>query len=425
MLDQQYAAAARRSLCGAHHTGGAGADHDDVEAQAFILLERTMSRSWDVFCRVVDNFGDAAVCWRLARQLAEEHAGRVRLWIDDWSALRALCPELRADCASQAVAGVNVHAWSAGTEFGCPAEIVVEAFGCGLPERYVDAMVLRTPRPVWIVLEYLSAEPWVGSHHLLPSPHPRLSLERHFFFPGVVPGTGGVLKEASLDKTREAFEASPVAASQFWEGLGFALPAEPVTKVSLFGYENPAAAALLQVWAEGGDRVVAAVPRGRLRPQVCEFLGVPDPGDGASLAKGRLEVRFLPFLPQPAYDELLWACDWNFVRGEDSFVRAQWAQRAMAWHIYPQAEAAHLAKLEAFLDAYCAGLDAGLAAALRGLWEGWNGAHAQAPELASVWACLAKGRMQMTGHARTWAARLAQAGDLAGNLAQYCEERLK
>ena len=41
-----------------------------------------MSRSWDVFCRVVDNYGDAAVCWRLARQLADEHGARVRLWID-------------------------------------------------------------------------------------------------------------------------------------------------------------------------------------------------------------------------------------------------------------------------------------------------------------------------------------------------------
>ena len=142
--------------------------------------------------------------------------------------------------------------------------------------------------------------------------------------------------------------------------------------MSLFGYENQAAPALLEIWAEGREPMTVAVPQSRLRPQVCGFFGAADPGDGATLVKGSLEVRLLPFLPQPVYDELLWACDWNFVRGEDSFVRAQWARRPLVWHIYPQAEDAHRAKLDAFLASYCAGLEPGLAAALKGLWHGWN-----------------------------------------------------
>jgi uncharacterized repeat protein (TIGR03837 family) len=327
-----------------------------------------------------------------------------------------------ASLSRQVACGVTVLKWTANAEFGAPADIVVEAFGCGLPEPYVESLVNRHPRAVWVILEYLSAEPWVASHHGLPSPHPRLPLERHFFFPGVAPGTGGVLRESSLDRRREAFEGSPDAQAKFWRELGFAPPER--LAVSLFGYENQAAHALLGSWVEGGEAVMVAVPQSRLRPQVCAFFGAADPGDGATLAKGNLEVRLLPFLPQPVYDELLWACEWNFVRGEDSFVRAQWARRPFAWHIYPQAGDTHHIKLDAFLEGYCAGLEPGLAADLRSLWHGWNAFSAPRP-IGAAWAALRQGRDQLRKHARAWAGRLAVPGDLAANLAQYCEERLK
>ncbi len=385
-----------------------------------------MSRSWDVFCRVIDNFGDAAVCWRLARQLAAEHGGRVRMWIDSLAPLAALDPQVGADLAAQVVAGVTILKWEAGVDFGAPAEIAVEAFGCGLPDSYVDSMAARNPAPAWVILEYLSAESWVATHHGLPSPHPRRPLMRYFFFPGFAPGTGGVLRETGLESRRQAFVESPAAQAAFWERLGFSPTGASGQVVSLFAYENAVAAALLDAWSTGREKVVAAVPRSRLRPQVCGYLGASDPGDGATLTKGSLEVRFLPFLPQPEYDELLWACDWNFVRGEDSFVRAQWAQRPFVWHIYPQQEEAHRIKLDAFLDAYCGGLDPGLTVALRRFWHGWNGSQGSGVrKLSSEWNVLASARARFRAHADAWAARLALPGDLAGNLAQYCEERLK
>ena len=47
---------------------------------------------WDVFCAVVDNYGDIGVCWRLSRQLAAEHGIAVRLWVDDLKPFARLCP---------------------------------------------------------------------------------------------------------------------------------------------------------------------------------------------------------------------------------------------------------------------------------------------------------------------------------------------
>ena len=372
-----------------------------------------MSRSWDVFCRVIDNFGDAAVCWRLSRQLTAEHGARVRLWIDALDALHMLCPQVVLDRPSQVVAGVEIHHWTPQVDFGRPADVCVEAFGGGLPDAYPEAMAQRHPASLWLILEYLSAEPWVVSHHGLPSPHPRLPLQRFFFFPGVLPGSGGVLKEAALVLNRNKFQGDPARSAVFWRDLGFRPPDEAGTVVSLFGYENAAVAELLQIWSDGPRRVVAAVPQSLLRPQVSAFFGATDPGDGASLERGFLEVRFMPFLPQTRYDELLWACDWNFVRGEDSFVRAQWAGRPLAWHIYPQQEDAHWAKLEAFMQVYCAGLDEGLAQALRGLWRFWNDPERLGPgQIQAVWRALEGRREVLRRHAMAWSGRLDLAGEL-------------
>jgi uncharacterized repeat protein (TIGR03837 family) len=379
-----------------------------------------LPRSWDVFCRVVDNFGDAAVCWRLARSLAALSPS-VRLWIDQPEVLRALLPAL-APGPRPSHESVEVRHWTPDADFGAPAEVAVDAFGGGLPPTYAGAMAARG-RGLWIVLEYLSAEPWVTGHHGLPSPHPSLAVERYFFFPGFVPGTGGLLREADLDARRAAFLAEPARREALWREAGFDAPRGRVA--TLFGYENAALAELLTAWAAGPEPIVAAVPQSRLASGVARFAGSATPGAGTALRTGALEMRFLPFLPQDRYDELLWTADWNFVRGEDSFVRAQWAERPFAWQIYPQADDAHLAKLDAFLRLYSAGLDTRLAAALGRFSRAWNAAPDARPgDIARNWAALSDAGDVLAPHARAWAARIEGAGDLAMNLARFCSERL-
>jgi uncharacterized repeat protein (TIGR03837 family) len=147
---------------------------------------RTMRpRRWDLFCRVVDNFGDAGVCWRLARDLAARGA-RVRLVIDDASPLAWMAPA--------GAPGVEVLPWPGPAE---PAEVVIEAFGCDPPPDFVAAMARRQPAPVWINLEYLSAEAYVERSHGLPSPQLN-GLTKWFYYPGFTPRTGGLLREPDL-----------------------------------------------------------------------------------------------------------------------------------------------------------------------------------------------------------------------------------
>jgi uncharacterized repeat protein (TIGR03837 family) len=380
--------------------------------------------NWDIFCTVVDNFGDAGVCWRLARQLAAEHGLQVRLWIDDLTALARLEPSLDAARESQQCRGVQVRCWANPFADAAPADVVIEAFACELPARYVEAMARREPEPCWINLEYLSAESWVAGCHGRPSPHPRLPLTRYFFFPGFGPDSGGLLREAGLEAERSAFRADAVAQASFWRDLGLPPTAAGELRISLFSYDNAAIPALLAAWEHGDCSVVCAVPQSVALAHVGEFFGRPAVMAGETLQRGNLTVKALPFVEQDRYDRLLWACDVNFVRGEDSFVRAQWARRPLVWQIYPQAQDAHLAKLDAFLAIYCADMPAPVSAAVKALWLTWNAAaHPQA--LATAWPAVRQYRGLLEAHARRWAASAAAVPDLATNLVQFCRNRLK
>ena len=376
--------------------------------------------SWDIFCRVIDNYGDAGVCWRLARQLAQ-HA-RVRLAIDNTEVLHALQPEIEPGVPVQTVCGVEVR-FSGGTPCSLPeplADVVIEAFGCGLPPPYITAMTRRPTPPLWIVLEYLSAEGWVAQHHGLPSPPPGLELKRYFFFPGFTSATGGLLRENDLTARRTAF--GPRQREAFWRWCGFPPVPRSSLAISLFGYQTAPLPLLLQCWEEGAEEIVAAAPEGHMGRHMQAYFG----GAGRSLMRrGRVEARILPFLSQQRYDELLWACDINFVRGEDSFVRAQWAERPFVWNVYPQAESAHRLKLDAFLELYATGLEPRAAAALHAFWHRWNHMDAVPLNVAEAWRGFRSHAGNLTMHAKTWAERRVRDGDLSTRLARFARERVK
>jgi uncharacterized repeat protein (TIGR03837 family) len=381
-------------------------------------------RSWDIFCTVVDNYGDIGVCWRLARQLAAEHGAQVRLWIDDLASFQRICPDVDPAREVQRVRGVEVARWHETFPADVsPADIVIEAFACDPPASYLEAMAARPAKPAWINLEYLSAESWVQGCHRLPSPHPKLPLVKHFFFPGFVPGTGGLLAERGLAEKRDLFQSSSAEKAQFWAGLGLPPAREGELQVSLFCYPHAGIAALLRAWAGGAEPVRCLVPEGTATQVLAEVFGGESPVAGAAMRSGRLEARVFRFLDQDGYDRLLWACDLNLVRGEDSFVRAQWAARPLAWQIYPQQAGAHWPKLQAFLELYCRGLTAPAAAAVKAFWLAWNKDDAAGVERA--WPDFGKHRAELEAYASRWAGELAAAGNLAKNLAHFCEYLLK
>ena len=375
---------------------------------------------WDVFCRVVDNFGDVAVALRLARCLAREHGKAVRLFLDDLTVLARLRPEADPARARQEIDGIAVWRWDAGLFEGGAievADVVVETFGCDTPEPYVRAMAALDPHPRWINLEYLSAEEWVEGSHGLPSPHPRYApLTRHFFFPGFTARTGGLLREKDLLARRDAFQADREAQAAFWRLLTGAVPPEGALKVSLFGYAGAPYEPLLTALTRHAGPVWVVAPEGVAAAAVTAWLRGNPPGE-----RGGVQALAVPFVDQGRYDELLWACDLNFVRGEDSFVRAQWAARPFVWHIYPTDDNAHWVKLAAFLAKYTAGMDRAHAVKVAALWEAWNRGDA----LARAWPAFDAALPVAAAHAEEWAARLAGRPDLATQLAGFVARRAR
>ena len=357
-------------------------------------------RLWDIFCTVIDNHGDLGVCWRLTCQLLAQGQS-VRLWVDDASALAWMAPDAHAQPKLQ------VLPWTAASQRDVlktlpPADVWVEAFGCTLPEAFVAHGVdTHKQQPAWINLEYLSAEDWVPRLHGLPSPMmsgPAKGWTKHFFYPGFTEGTGGLLRETNLLERQQHFDRAAWR-EQHAPGLerGGLL-------ISLFCYE-PAALPLLLTQLAGTPHHLLVAPG---RPLAAVQQALSDmPVDGP-----QLNWSALPYTDQNGFDEMLWACDLNFVRGEDSLVRALWAGQPFVWHIYPQDDNAHHAKLEAFLEWMQA------SESLKRLHRVWNGVTkknwAQIDRLLlSEWGQCAKHAQQ----------RLFRQTDLASQLAEDLRQK--
>jgi uncharacterized repeat protein (TIGR03837 family) len=392
-------------------------------------------KQWDIFCQVIDNFGDIGVCWRLACNLAQR-GQRVRLWVDDPSALQWMAPHAQVDAVEQNQP-VQVRAWTANApRIGAdmPGDVVIEAFGCTIDAAWlisrstINSIAARAVSTasnhdlaykntsssehllIWINLEYLSAEAFVERNQGLPSlvmAGPAKGLTKWFFYPGFTAGTGGLLREADMT-------------------LPNVLPIAPdsTLRVSLFCYESAALPQLLQQLGQGPHSTQLQVTHGRASAAVhtaLQTLKISIPNDQISnkiplhsplnllkqlLNLEHLEINFIPPMPQTSYDTLLRSCHLNVVRGEDSLVRALWAGQAFVWHIYPQDDGAHAAKLDAFLDWLDAPSD------LRLFHHVWNGLSQQPlPVIAlTQWA-------QITQRA---CARLLLQDDLASQLIVWC-----
>lgn len=350
---------------------------------------------WDVYCRVIDNYGDLGVAWRLAADLGARGES-VRLVVDDRAALAWMAP--------RGAPGVEVAGW--GPAGALSPDVIVETFGCGLPEATRHAAASRE-RIVCINLEHLSAEAYVERCHGLPSPRhtPGGLLTTWFYFPGFTPRTGGLLREAGVARRHRGTLAERRDGLQ---RLGINAQAGE-RLVSLFCYRNPALDGVLDGLAVAPTLLLLAP--GPATEQVGAALG-------PALRRGRLRAVALPYLAQTDFDRLLGVCDLNFVRGEDSFVRAIWSGAPFVWQLYAQDDGAQAGKLDAFLALFLDGASPALEAAVRSLFGRWNGA-ADANAGPLEWPA----PEDWAAHCERWRQRLARQADLTTQLVDFAVSR--
>lgn len=447
-----------------------------------------------IFCRVIDNFGDAGVCWRLARQMADEHRFAVSLFIDLPEMLTPIAPDSRlaevgpqdasvgnsrdgsrssrdsgrsfeplerhslahkpAERLSTADDGareVRVIHWVEGNEAGMLRRAhrepvaIISGFGCELPAG-VRAGLGTGGRaaPVWVDFEYLSAEDWVEAFHGRASPKPQDSAIAHYFFPGFTPLTGGLLRESGLEERRRLFLRTGES-ERFLTGLGLtgmgedsrhAGPADRAMprarRISLFCYRDAPLSAWLRAIAESDEPtlVCAAAP---IATAAFSAIGARPEAD--RWASGNLEIRRVPMLSQDDYDRLLWSCELNIVRGEDSWIRAHWAARPFIWQPYPQTEGTHLIKLDAFLariaeavgDAATTTIEAGRADpdqaidSVKQMMYAWSTGE----QVGRAWQAYRSHFNEVTQLHEAWRLTLLAQTDLASRLAAFISDRLR
>jgi uncharacterized repeat protein (TIGR03837 family) len=294
-------------------------------------------RAWIIFCRVVDHFGDAGFCWRLCLALADRGAahgiGQVTLVIDAPDVLQ----KIQGPVQQHAVRVLDWESVSALPQ----ADVVIEAFGCNPPQAFIESL---KPGAISITLDYLATEAWADQTHGRPSPRPNpLAHQRYWFNPGFSKKTGGLLhgqwrhiSKAERQQWRKLLINAEVRGTKN-QGSYSQLHSNNdhntndhsnndhsnVFLVLAFGYPDAPWAALKEIMQQHlpapFTRVVFWQPKG-------------------------LEYS------QTEFDQILQACDLNFVRGEDSFVRAHWAaagpwQVPFIWQPYRQEQNAHEDKL--------------------------------------------------------------------------------
>lgn len=275
--------------------------------------------SIDIFCQVIDNYGDAGVCVRLARQLYKR-GHQIKIYTDK--------PEIFQQIYAQDK--FPIYNWSQ-AQTAVKNGLVIEAFACELPETYKST--IKYQNSIWLNLEYLSAEPWVNNFHGLASPQ-NDGADKYFFFPGFNNKTGGLLRDN--DEIKKYSQLKSARTQEIEAICKTKLASNSIANhnffIFLFCYPNAPLFGLQQ-----------ALANIQPSPHVL-LLG------GAKTLSKQANIINVPFLQQTDFDRLLWLSDLNFVRGEDSLAQASWCPTPMVWQAYVQQDNAHLDKLKAWLE---------------------------------------------------------------------------
>ncbi|WP_041410924.1 elongation factor P maturation arginine rhamnosyltransferase EarP [Shewanella pealeana] len=393
------------------------------------MTSQNSEQNWDIFCAVVDNYGDIGVTWRLAKQLSAEQKINVTLWVDDLNSFQHILPHLDPNQVTQSHCGIKINQWSEPLKIDYKVgDVLIEAFACELPaqvkqqlvtakQAYFDNSKNKKP-PVWLNLEYLSAESWVEGCHGLPSMQAS-GIKKYFYFPGFSDKTGGLICEKTLFTDREHWQLDTQNRQNLFKSLGLTGIDETDTVISVFSYESSALLALCQHWQANDTKTHALIPKGRSLNSLQSILpcSIDELTPGMQIAFGNLVIHILPMTDQEGYDKLLWSCDFNIVRGEDSFLRAQWAAKPFIWHIYEQEEDYHLIKLDAFMQLYCNNLPSELAMSWKGLNLAFN--QEQAALTCEYWQQLNLADLPLQQHAKQWPIDAINDVDLVSRLVQF------
>ena len=308
-------------------------------------------KSLDIFCEIIDNFGDIGVVYRLAKELKTFYNDNVKIRVILNRVNEFVNMNKKAkDTDYQEIDGIiymtneylakNICTFS-------PANVIIEAFGCNILETYLEKAKLESS--LLINLEYLSGEDWIEGIHLMESPLGAEKLKKFFFMPGFTEKSGGVIVDKLfLNRKKSVLENKKFYLEKYIPEID-----ESYFLGTIFSYEKNFLP-LIDVLLENGKQNCLLILGEKSQMsinKIIENLNFTYSSEGIYKYKNIL-IKFMPFLEQEEYEELINLADYNFVRGEDSFVRALLTGKPFVWHIYLQEEMAHMDKIDGFIKRY-------------------------------------------------------------------------
>lgn len=308
-------------------------------------------KTLDIFCEIIDNYGDIGVVYRVAKEIKKIYKDSIiRVFINRKEEFLKINSKAQ-DIDYQEIDGIYYITFDyllKNIEKIDSSQVIIEAFGCNIPEVYMEKAYISSD--LLINLEYFSAEDWIEDFHLQSSPIGKGKLKKIFFMPGFTEKTGGIIADSNfLDRCKDVCENKKIYQDKYLKDI---IHIEDKIVGTIFSYEKNFEPLFRDLNKLDREIVILALGE-KTQDSMRKFFKKNSVEVFGNKARyGKIEVIFYQFLNQEEYEELINVVDFNFVRGEDSFIRAVLTGKPYLWHIYCQEELAHMDKLEGFLDKY-------------------------------------------------------------------------
>ena len=290
-----------------------------------------------VLCKVVDNFGDIGVVWRLCCQLSnqikkENFTSKINLIVDDLASFNKICNSVDSNKSFQIVENINIFNWNdeklCYDEFskndGENLSVILEVFQCGRPS-WMEKILFedKLNRTVQIIMiDYLTAEKYAEDFHCLQSLTRSSKVQKVNFMPGFTNKTGGLIIDSEWEHFCDYKNNKTLLCFTYdrnWDAL-----ANACKKSNYI------------------EKVLIAPGKG--------FESLKKSFYSNFIKDSNLKIEELSFMNQNEWDKMLKNCGVLFIRGEESMSRACLSGIPFVWHAYPQSDEYQLIKVRALLE---------------------------------------------------------------------------
>ncbi|WP_443737888.1 elongation factor P maturation arginine rhamnosyltransferase EarP [Treponema sp.] len=370
-----------------------------------------------ILCKVVDNFGDIGVVYRLAKALSDlDSSLNLTIVCSNLESFASMAKKIEPDKKTQFFDYKNTRwqilDWNQSEDFtfsSNPFPIILECFQCGRPDWLEKILFDKNAKEIFHIfnIEYLTAEEYADDFHLLKCYTRSPNVKKMFFMPGFTKKTAGLLIDSQFLKTLKESKTLPKNKNEFC--------------VTIFSYERE----FIQIF-NSLNRIQET--QRQKNPDFCIKV-LAAAGKSLPFAKKaweqtgkKLNFVQLPFLTQEEWDKLLCTSDFNFVRGEESLARACLSGKPFFWHAYVQDENYQFVKVNALLEKMLPFVcDKNLKNELSSLWNEYNTPDAELNE-SKLYDFLQKSAQgELTAFFENFSENLFQNGNLAKKLLNVLE----